>query len=66
MGLANTRTDDMDKKLLLAIQSECNAQGVVIPWNNVAALVSPTITGGAVIQHLAKIRIRMFTNTPSG
>ena len=57
---------EFHKKLLLSIQSECNAQGVVIPWNNVAALVGPTITGGAVIQHLAKIRIRVFPNTPSG
>ena len=63
MGLADTLIDDMDKKLLLSIQSECNAQGVNIPWNNIAGLVGPTITGSAVIQHLAKLRIRMFPNT---
>ena len=63
MGLTDSSIDDMDKKLLLSIQSECNAQGVNIPWNNIAALVGPTITGSAVIQHLAKLRIRMFPNT---
>ena len=63
VGLADTLTDDMDKKLLLSIQSECNAQGVNIPWNHIAALVGPTITGSAVIQHLAKLRIRTFSNS---
>lgn len=62
-GPANNSIDEMDKKLLLSIQSECNAQGVVIPWNNIASLVGPTITGSAVIQHLAKLRIRMSPNT---
>ena len=63
MDLTDNSTDDMDKKLLLSIQSECNAQGINIPWNNIAAIVGPTITGSAVIQHLAKLRIRMFPNT---
>ena len=62
VGLTDALIDDMDKKLLLSIQSECNAQGVNIPWNNIAAIVGPTITGSAVIQHLAKLRIRMFPN----
>ena len=53
----------MGKKLLLSIQSECNGQGVNIPWNKITALVGPTITGSAVIQHLAKLRIRTFPNT---
>ena len=53
----------LGKKLLLSIQSECNAQGVNIPWNNIAAIVGPTITGSAVSQHLAKLRIRMFPNS---
>ena len=53
----------MGKKLLLSIQSECNAQGVNIPWNNIAALVGPTITGSADREHLAKLRIRMLPNT---
>ena len=34
-----------------------------IPWNKIAALVGPTIPGSAVIQHLAKLRVRMFPNT---
>ena len=28
-----------------------------IPWKNIAAILGPTITGSAVIQHLAKLRI---------
>ena len=63
-GLTDDSTDEMDKKLLLSIQSECNAQGVNIPWNSIAGIVGPTITGSAVIQHLAKLRIRMFPKTP--
>ena len=63
MCLTDSSIDDMDKKLLLSIQSECNAEGVTIPWNNIAALVGPNITGSAVIQHLAKLRIRMLPNS---
>ena len=53
--LTDNSSDDMDKKLLLSIQSECNAQGVNIPWNSIATIVGPTITGSAVIQHLVRI-----------
>ena len=63
MGHTDSSIDDMDKKLLLSIQSECNAEGVTIPWNNIAELVGPNITGSAVIQHLAKLRIRMFPSS---
>ena len=28
-----------------------------IPWKNIAAILGPTITGSAVIQHLANLRI---------
>lgn len=49
----------MDKKLLLTIQSVCNADGVKIPWDKVGAIMGDQITDGAVIQHLAKLRQRM-------
>ena len=49
----------MDKKLLLTIQSVCNADGVKIPWEKVGAIMGDNISDGAVIQHLAKLRQRM-------
>ena len=51
--------DDMDKKLLLTIQSVCNTQGVALPWDAIGAVMGDKISGGAVIQHLAKLRSRM-------
>ena len=51
----------MDKKLLLTIQSVCNAEGVKIPWDKVGVIMGEHISDGAVIQHLAKLRSRMVT-----
>lgn len=51
----------MDKKLLLAIQSVCNTDGIRLPWDKVGELMGDRITDGAVIQHLAKIRQRMVS-----
>lgn len=51
----------MDKKLLLAIQSVCNSDGIRLPWDKVGELMGDRITDGAVIQHLAKIRQRMVS-----
>lgn len=51
----------MDKKLLLAIQSVCNADGVKIPWDKVGKIMGDKISDGAVIQHLAKLRQRMVS-----
>lgn len=56
---ADFKIDDLDKKLLLTIQSVCNAENVKIPWDKVAAIMGEHISDGAVIQHLAKLRIRM-------
>ena len=52
--------DDMDKRLLLTIQSECNAQSLNLPWNDIGHSMGEQISGGAVIQHLAKLRARMI------
>lgn len=49
----------MDKKLLLAMQYQCNFAGLAVPWTEIGAIMGEGITGGAVIQHLAKLRIRM-------
>ena len=48
-------------KLLLTIQYQCNVAGIVIPWDDIAGIMGPGITGSAVIQHLAKTRSRMVT-----
>lgn len=50
----------MDKKLLLVLQYICNAEGIKMPWDKVAAIMGPTISDGAVVQHLAKLRQRMI------
>lgn len=44
---------------MLAIQYTCNAQRVNIPWDAVGATMGDGISGGAVVQHLAKLRQRM-------
>ncbi len=49
----------MDNQLLLTIQYVCNAENVKIPWNKVGAVMGQKISGGAVVQHLAKLRTRM-------
>ena len=51
--------DNMDKKLLLAIQYACNTSGAAIPWDKVGLIMGAEISPGAVIQHLAKVRVRM-------
>ena len=45
--------------LLLAVQQACNVKNVAVPWDDIGRIMGPQITGGAVIQHLAKLRIRM-------
>ncbi|EED14821.1 hypothetical protein TSTA_042930 [Talaromyces stipitatus ATCC 10500] len=50
--------DDLDKLLLLTIQSVCNREGVKIPWAEVAKSMGNNVTEGAIIQHLAKLRVR--------
>ncbi|KAI4259059.1 MAG: hypothetical protein L6R42_004780 [Xanthoria sp. 1 TBL-2021] len=56
-------TDELDKKLLLTIQWACNVKGIKIPFELVASEMSSTkssdISAGAIVQHLAKFRVRM-------
>lgn len=55
--------DELDKKLLLTIQWACNVKGIKLPWDLVATEISrglsSSTTDSAIIQHLAKFRIRM-------
>jgi hypothetical protein len=55
----NNSIEDVNYKLLLAVQYECNRNRVQIPWDAVAKHVEDWCTGGALIQHLAKLRGRM-------
>jgi hypothetical protein len=48
----------MDKKLLLALQSICNDKNLKLPWDEVGESMDEKVSGGAIIQHLAKIRQR--------
>ncbi len=50
----------MDKKLLLAMQYQCNYSSLNVPWDDIGRIMGEGITGGAVIQHLAKLRARMI------
>lgn len=50
----------MDQSLLLAVQYVASVEGTTIPWDKVGAILDPRITGGAVTQHLAKLRIRLI------
>ncbi|KAL8889507.1 MAG: hypothetical protein Q9192_006011 [Flavoplaca navasiana] len=56
-------TDELDKKLLLTIQWACNVKAIKLPWDLIATEMSrglsSSTTDSAIIQHLAKFRIRM-------
>jgi hypothetical protein len=59
-----TLTDDLDKQVLLTIQYACNEAGVRIPWDDVALKMCEIVeeekfTGGAITQHLSKLRSKM-------
>ena len=44
--------------MLLILQKVCNQKAIKLPWDDVGAQLGGTITGGAIIQHLAKLRAR--------
>lgn len=48
----------MDIQLLLILQKVCNQKNIKLPWDEVGEQLGGTITGGAIIQHLAKLRTR--------
>lgn len=49
-------TADIDIQLLLAVQYSCNKGGTKIPWKEVAEVMGPKFTEGAIVQHLSKLR----------
>lgn len=51
--------EDLDKQLMLTMQSVCNMEGIRIPWNKVAEYMGGNVTEGAIVQHLAKTRNKM-------
>jgi hypothetical protein len=58
-SLLTATIENLDKFLMLTIQSVCNNHGVKIPWDEVAKVMGHPITEGAVVQHLAKLRQRL-------
>ena len=48
-----------DQRCLLALQHVLSIKGIKIPWDEVGAKLGPTITEGAIVQHLAKLRTRL-------
>ncbi|KAL1954836.1 hypothetical protein VTO42DRAFT_524 [Malbranchea cinnamomea] len=50
--------DELDRKLLLCIQSACNTHGIKLPWDEISNLMGNDISEGAIVQHLAKLRVR--------
>ena len=44
--------------MLLILQKICNQKNVKLPWDEVGAQLGGTITGGAIVQHLAKLRAK--------
>ncbi|MCJ1397951.1 hypothetical protein MMC11_001147 [Xylographa trunciseda] len=50
--------EDMDVQMLLVLQKVCNQKAIKLPWDEVGAQLGVTITGGAIIQHLAKLRAK--------
>ena len=46
----------MAEKLLLHIQYECSRHKVELPWNAIAHRLNPGSSGGAILQHLNRVR----------
>lgn len=53
-----TVAENLNEQLLLTIQSVCNMSSVKIPWDKVAKTMGETVSEGAIVQHLAKLRSR--------
>jgi len=53
-----TGAENLNELLLLTVQSVCNTQGIRIPWAEVAKTMGNNVSEGAIVQHLAKLRVR--------
>ena len=52
------RIEEDNIRILLCLQKACSEVGIKLPWDEVGSMIGPTITGGAVQQHVAKLRTR--------
>ena len=57
--LTDMETETLNERLLLATQYACNQAGIKIPWGAAGRLVGDSVTEGAIVQHLAKLRNRL-------
>ena len=48
----------LDREVLMGITHVFNYQGIKVPWDEVAKVLGRGITGGSILQHIAKIRLR--------
>ena len=56
---ANLIPEQLDQRALLAVQHACSQDGIKIPWAKVGQLLGSSITEGALVQHLAKLRNKL-------
>lgn len=52
---ANNTIAGLDQLVLLCVDHVCTKNAIAIPWDDVAELVEPYLTGEAIKQHLVKI-----------
>ena len=57
--MIDTEAEVYDQRCLLALQHVLSIKGIKIPWDEVGAKLGPTITEGAIVQHLAKLRNKL-------
>ena len=55
MCSANNPIAGLDQLVLLCVDHVCTKNAIAIPWDDVAELVEPYLTGEAIKQHLVKI-----------
>lgn len=60
--IANSTLEILDRELLLVLVHVCNYLDIKLPWKEVAKVMARGITAGAIIQHIAKLRVRHAEN----
>ena len=61
--LTDAITEKKDLRLLLAIEKVCKEDNLKIPFDKCGPLIAPSVTGNAIIQHLAKLRKKVDAET---
>ena len=54
--------DDKDLQILMSIIKHCQASSIKLPWDSIGKDIGPTVTGNAVVQHLAKLKKKVEEN----